>query len=126
MADDTEYITLPLSLTKRIDRIMETAKSSSGAVQSEADWKAVRLLFELFLQAYPDKALDLYKAVSYLKSQQNDHSFVKVNGDLKFQHQMEVPEKFYMFMKAVYPNQQWDTKFVTKFISVVPEVSVKI
>ena len=117
-----DYEPFPPDLVIEVDKIVDMARGSSGVVQTEADWKTVRQIFLLFVKAYPDKALDLYKSVKTLKREQvNDHG-TKKEGEAWIQHQMEVPERFYQLFKAVYPNQKWDQRFVLKFVQVIPEV----
>lgn len=116
-----DYVPFPYEMVARVDRIVAMAKSSQGSVQSDADLKAVRMIFDLFVHYYPQAADDLYAAVRHYKSMENDGGLGK-EGSAMLQHQIEIPQRFYELMKAVYPNQKWDRKFIKKLVGVIPEV----
>lgn len=116
-----DWVPYPADLVVKIDKIIEMAKGSSGYVQTEADLKVLRALFEVFVRYYPQAATDLYNSVQFFKAHEKDGGIGK-EGSAMVQHQLEMPEKLYLLIKAVYPNQSWDRKFIRRLISVIPEV----
>lgn len=122
MADnlDIQWVPFPADLVFQVDRIVELAKGSQGAVQSQGDLKVLREIYELFRKYYPEANKDMEIAVKHFKTYEKEKGISK-EGSAMIQHQIEVPERLYQLISAVYPNQKWDRKFVRILVQAIPE-----
>ncbi len=116
-----DYVPFPAELVIRVDRIVEAAKGSSGFVQTQADLKVLRMLFDLFVRYYPQAANDLYQSVKFFKTNEKEKGISK-EGSAMIQHTLEMPQRLHELIHAVYPNQKYDRQFVRRLVSVIPEV----
>lgn len=107
------------------DFIVETAKKngSKSHVQTTADLKTLRAIFDVWSKMYPDYYNDFMKSIAWFRANEQDHG---VGGDkgAKIQHQLEIPEKLYQMIMAIFPDQKWDRKFIMKLVKALPELKV--
>lgn len=124
--DKPEYVAVSPTKLKLVDAIIEKLKhNTSGTVESDREWEAIVLMFELFKVEYPEHyQWFLNKIHEYRQATRDTHGIIKDDSDDSMQHQLEIPEGFHMYVHRMFPNQKWDKKFVRRLIRELPILKV--
>lgn len=120
--NNVEYVIAPRQQVQVIDKIIDKLKfNTTGVVETENDWQAIVLLFDLFRIEHPehfDNFVELMK--KYKQATAGNNSIVKDGAGDMVQHMLEIPEMFYMYIYRMFPNQKWDKKFILKLSRELP------
>lgn len=120
--DKPEYVAVSPAKLKLVDEIVYKVRhNTSGTVESDTEWEAIVLMFELFKIEYPEH-YDWFvdKIKFYRQATQDTHGIIKDESGDSMQHQLEIPEGFHMYVHTMFPNQKWDKKFVRRLIKELP------
>lgn len=120
---DIEMVPVYRQLSEAIDSIIEVANKngSKDSVVTSGDWETVIYIFKVWETLYPQQASDFYKSMSFFRSHETT-GVAKDKGGATIQHQLEVPQQFYLMFKVFFPKQKWDKKFVRGLSSVLPQL----
>jgi len=123
--DKVEWATVPRLQADIIDKVVSLTSNNLGYVETENDWKAILLLFELFKIEHPSHFIDFNKNMAqYKKLTADTHAIIKDdNGDM-VQHMFEIPEIFYTYVITTFPLQKWDKDFCRKLAKELPILKV--
>lgn len=124
--DKPEYVAVPAAKLRIIDSIVDKLKyNTSGMVESDKEWEAVVLMFELFKIEYPEHYEWFVEKIKfYRQATDGTHAIIKDDSGDSMQHQLEIPEGFHMYVHKMFPNQKWDKKFVRRLIKELPILKV--
>lgn len=110
-------------IIQTVDKLVDFAKyrsSPSKVIESESDWLVMDYIFKMFITFYPkDYKIFSDTQIKVKRSQKNTTASTK-EGGARIQHQLNIPYKLYALMKAIYPNQQMNHKFVVKLAKRYP------
>lgn len=120
--EQPEYYVLPRQQVELIDKIVEKLKgNTSGTVETESDWQAVILMFELFRIEHPAHFAHFVETMKlYKKETEGTHAIIKDESGDMVQHVLEVPEAFHGYIHQMFPYQKWDRKFTKRLTSELP------
>lgn len=124
--DKPQYIAISPKKLSLVDEIIHKVRfNTSGTVESDLEWEAVVLMFNLFKVEYPDH-YEWFKdkITEYRRATDSSHGVIKDDSGDSMQHQLEIPEGFHMYIHTIFPNQKWDKKFVTRLIRELPILKV--
>lgn len=124
--DKPEYVAVSPNKLKLVDAIVYKVRhNTSGTVESDQEWEAIVLMFELFKLEYPEH-YDWFvdKIKFYRQATQDTHGIIKDESGDSMQHQLEIPEGFHMYVHTMFPNQKWDRKFVRRLIKELPILKI--
>lgn len=115
-------------MLKDIDEVVEAARkrSGSGEVSMEGDMDVVLALYALFKKYFPIEHREFLESAELIRSAialEGTHGFSK-DGDGFIAHQLEIPQKFHLMMRSVFPKLTYDRTFVRKLVQVIPEFKV--
>lgn len=104
-----------------VDKIFDTLFGNEGRVETENDWKAVVLLFELYKLDRPEEYRDFLENMKQNREATRDnHAIIRDgNGDM-VQHALEIPARFYQYLNIVFPNIEFDQKFFKRLSRELP------
>jgi hypothetical protein len=124
--EQPEYVVVPRAKMQIIDRVVEKLKNNeSGLVETQNDWDAVVLLFDLFRVEHPEHyAWFIETMKQYRAGTTHNNAIVKDDDGDMVQHMLEVPEAFHIYMHRMFPRQKWDKKFIRKLTSELPILKV--
>jgi hypothetical protein len=124
--DKPEYVAVSPMKLKIVDAIVDKLKhNTSGMVESDTEWEAVVLMFELFKVEYPDHYEWFVEKIKfYRQATDGTHGIIKDDSGDSMQHQLEIPEGFHMYVHTMFPNQKWDKKFVKRLIRELPILKI--
>jgi hypothetical protein len=124
--ENPEYVAVPRQQVMVIDKIVEKLKNNeSGTVETQDDWDAVVLLFDLFRLEHTGHYNWFIETIKeYRKGTTSNHGIVKDDAGDMVQHMLEIPEVFHQYMHRVFPNQKWDKKFIRKLTTELPILKV--
>ena len=124
--DKPQYIAVPPKKVALVDNIVHKLRhNTSGTVESDLEWEAVVLMFELFKVEYPEHYEWFQnKITEYRRVTDSSKGIVKDESGDSMQHQLEIPEGFHMYVHTMFPNQKWDKKFVRRLIKELPILKV--
>ena len=100
-----------------IDRIVELAHGERDCVKSDNDWRIVESLLKFFADEWPDEFNDLKSSIPDIRSSRRDGGYSE-SKEIKYVG--AIPPRFMKMVKAIFPAQQWDKKFVNKFVKKFP------
>jgi len=120
--NDIEYVIAPRQQVQIIDKVIDKLKlNTTGLVETQNDWEAILLLFDLFKIEHPEHFNQFVEIMKiYKKETTTNNAIVKDGEGDMVQHMLEVPEMFYMYINKMFPNQKWDKKFILKLSSELP------
>jgi hypothetical protein len=120
--DKPEYVAVSPTKLKLVDAIVDKLKYNDyQTVESDRDWEAVVLMFELFKVEYPDHYNWFVEKIKFYRQATEDtHGIIKDDAGDSMQHQLEIPEGFHMYVHTLFPNQKWDKKFVRRLTKELP------
>lgn len=122
---EPHYIQVPKRKLDTVDRIVELAKGRPTFVDGDKDWEVIWELFVLWYTEYPDQYDAFQRSVAELRRElKNSNGMFKENGSDLWQRQLEVPMTFHAMIKAIYPDQKWDRKFVKGLALRIPILKV--
>lgn len=121
---DIQMEPFPRITVELVDKMVEIAKKneSTSHVQTSGDWDTIINLYKLFKTFYPKTEADFIKQMKDFRKDEYAHG---IGGDkgARIQHQMEVPKPLFSMIMAIFPDQQWDKKFVKDLAKVLPQLS---
>ena len=101
----------------RVDRIIELAHGQRDFVISENDWKIVEELFMFWANQWPNEYREFKSVVPDIRSSRKDGGYSQ-SKEIKYVG--AIPPRFMKMIKAIFPAQQWDKKFINKFVNKYP------
>jgi hypothetical protein len=124
--DKPRYIAVPPKKVSLVDNIVHKLRhNTSGTVESDLEWEAVVLMFELFKVEYPEHYEWFQnKITEYRRATDSSKGIIKDDSGDSMQHQLEIPEGFHMYIHTMFPNQKWDKKFVRRLIRELPILKI--
>lgn len=122
---EPHYIQVSKRKLDIVDKIVELAKDRPTFVDGDKDWEVIWELFKLWYSEYPEQYDDFQRSVSEIrKNMKTANGVFKEDGSDLWQRQLEVPVTFYNMIRAIYPNQKWDRKFVRGLAMRIPILKV--
>ena len=104
-------------LVDAVDHIIELAHGQRDYVQTENDWKVVEELFVFFAKEWPNEYRDFKTAIPDIRSSRGEGGYSE-SREIKYVG--AIPPRFAKMLKAIFPAQQWDKSFVSKFVKRLP------
>jgi hypothetical protein len=122
---DIQYVAVSAKKLETVERIVELAKGRPTFIDGDKDWEVVWELFVLWYTEYPEQYDAFQQSVAAIRTNLKDsNGMIKEDGADLWQRQLEIPVTFYNMIKAIYPDQKWDRKFVTGIAKRIPILKV--
>ena len=102
-------------LVQTIDALVKLAKPCGKIIKTEYDWTVLEQTIRVWQTLYPQESEMFYKSMKKWWANTKRLGVSKEKGGAMVQHKLEVPQKLYQMIEAIFPNQKWDKKFVEKF-----------
>ena len=120
------YVTAPRQQMQIIDKVVEKLKhNESGTVETENDWDAVKLLFDLFRLEHPGHYEWFVEEIKkYRTATISNNAIIKDGAGDMVQHMLEIPEVFHAYIFKMFPNQKWNKEFILKLSKELPILKV--
>ena len=119
MDDDIDIKFVPYEgyLVEAVDSIVNLAKRNGcgKTIIREKDWEVLEQIIKMWQIIYPQESDFFYKSMKKWWEHTKRLGVSKEKGGAMIQHKLEVPQKLYQMIEAIFPNQKWDKKFVNKF-----------
>lgn len=106
------------SLVEEVDSIVELAHGERDAVTSESDWKVFEELLKFWAKRWPDEYSEFKSVVSDIRATRNDGGYSQ-SKEIRYVGALP-SQRFMKMVKAIFPHQQWDKKFTSKFVKRFP------
>ncbi len=100
-----------------IDRIVEMAHGQRESVTSENDWKVVEELLRFFARQWPNEFNNFKNAIPDIRSSRREKGY---SESKEIMYIGSIPPRFMKLVKAIFPTQQWDKKFINKLVKRFP------
>jgi hypothetical protein len=97
-----------------VDRIVELAHGYRSTITSNEDWRIVEELIKFFIYKWPDQWTEFKSSLSDIKETRRDGGYSE-SKEIKYVGSL--PPKLMGLIKAIFPDQQWDKKFLNKFVN---------
>ena len=122
---ELQYVAVSAKKLANVERIVEMAKGRPTFVDGDKDWEIIWELFVLWYQEYPEHYDALQREIAEIrKSMVDKNGMIREPDSDLWQRQLEIPVTFYNMIKAIYPNQKWDRKFVAGLAKRIPVLKV--
>lgn len=122
---DVQYVAVSATKLAQVEKIVELAKGRPTFVDGDKDWEVIWELFVLWYTEYPEEYHEFQKSIAEIRKElKNKNGLFKENGADLWQRQLEIPMTFYNMIKAIYPDQKWDRKFVKGLAIRIPILKV--
>lgn len=111
--DDVPY---EKPLVDFVDALVALAKAKDAhrTIERDTDWEVLDFIMKGWLILYPVTAKEFLDHMKEWR-RQSKRLGVSREGEAMLQHKFNVPRPVYDMIKAIYPDQIWDKKFVLKF-----------
>ena len=104
-------------IVRTIDKIVEMARGQRDKVKSGKDWEIVEELLKFFAVKWPAEFNEFRSAIPDIRSSRRDGGYSE-NKEIKYVGAL--PVRFMRLIKAVFPEQQFDKKFIYKLVRRIP------
>ncbi len=122
---ELQYVAVSAKKLQTVERIVELAKGRPTFVDGDKDWEVIWELFVLWYTEYPEQYHAFQESVATIRKELKDaNGMIKEDGADLWQRQLEIPVTFYNMIKAIYPHQKWDRKFVAGLARRIPILKV--
>jgi len=122
---DVQYVAVSNRKLQTVERIVELAKGRPTFVDGDKDWEVIWELFVLWYSEYPEQYDEFQRSIAEIRSNMKDSKgMIREEGADLWQRQLEIPVTFYSMIKAIYPDQKWDRKFVKGLAFRIPILKV--
>lgn len=122
---ELQYVTVSNRKLKTVEKIVELAKGRPTFVDGDKDWEVIWELFILWYTEFPEHYDEFQKSIADIrKNLKNSNGMFKSETGELWQTQLEIPVSFYNMIKAIYPDQKWDRKFVAGLAKRIPILKV--
>jgi len=122
---ELQYVAVSAKKLATVERIVELAKGRPTFVDNDKDWEVIWELFVLWYTEYPEQYHEFQRSVAAIRRELKDaNGMIKEEGADLWQRQLEIPVTFYNMIKAIYPDQKWDRKFVKGLAFRIPILKV--
>ena len=101
-----------------VDRIVELAHGERDFIKSESDWKVMEGLLQFWASRWPDEYRSFKATVSDIRQTRSEDGYSE-SREIKYVGALP-SQRFMKMIKAIFPAQQWDKKFVSKFVKRFP------
>lgn len=121
-----EYIVTPKIVADIVDVLVKKRRlgSTNGMVDSKRDWEIVEDCFEVFAIVYPEDVKVFIDTQKKVRDNLKYETGAIEEGEARMQHMMNMPQKFYLMVSKLYPQQKWDRDFVMELAKRMPVLSV--
>jgi len=106
------------SLVEEVDTIVELAHGERDAVTTESDWRVFEELMKFWAKRWPNEYLEFKSTVSDIRETRNDGGYSQ-SKEIRYVGALP-SQRFMKMVKAIFPMQQWDKKFTSKFVKRFP------
>lgn len=103
-------------IVDRINHIVELAHGERDTITSENDWKVFEELLVFFKEEWSNEFNQFRESASDIR-QAKGEGYSKSREIL---HVGSIPPRLMKLVKAIFPSQQWDKKFVNKLVKRFP------
>jgi nitrous oxide reductase len=104
-------------LVDAVDRIVELAHGQRDFVKSENDWLVVEDLLRFFASQWPMEWHEFKTSIPDIRRTRSEGGYSQTK---EIKYIASVPPRFMKMVKVIFPAQEWDKKFMTKFIKRFP------
>lgn len=104
-----------------VDKLIELAQGNRDVVESDSDWRLVEIIFQFFMQRWPQEFNEFYSSIPDIRATRRDKGYSK-SKEIKYVGAL--PERFMRLVKVIFPYQQYDKKFVNKLVKRIPLLKV--
>jgi hypothetical protein len=122
--NDIDYTPFERQIVEFVDATiaLNTSHGRPTSITKERDWDVIGFIYKGFSVLYPKDAREFEKYMKEVHHISNPHG-IKKEGNAMIQHVLEVPEKLYKMINAIFPAQKWnDKKFVRSFAKHYPQL----
>lgn len=103
------------------DLILKKSGYNRTAVESESDWQVIDMIVSFFSLRWPEEAQEFQQTLRDVKASRKP----KGDSDSKeMRYLTALPIRLTKLIKAVFPFQQFDKKFMYKFLKKYPVLKV--
>ncbi|MCB1712417.1 MAG: hypothetical protein KDH96_08055 [Candidatus Riesia sp.] len=119
-----EQVPYPRPLVEAIDKIIEMKRKLGvpDRVEGENGWKVFAFTFNVWATLYPAHYKQFTEDQKETWSTLNDDFASAKEGEARIRKLVNVPQKLYEMISAVFPDQKWDKPFLTKMAKKFPEL----
>lgn len=105
-------------VVETVDAIVELAHGERDFIKTESDWKVFEELLKFWIKQWPQEYIEFKETIRDLRETRNDGGYSE-SKELKYVGALP-SQRFMKMVKAIFPAQQWDKKFISKFIKRFP------
>lgn len=112
-------------IVKFVDSIVDMTRrnGSKRYVDSQGDWTILEYIYNGFKIFYPEDAYQFEQYMHSVHQATNWNNGISHEGDAIIEHILEVPQKLYQMIGAIYPDQKWTGSFARKFKGHFPQMA---
>ena len=121
MEKDTETKLLGHAQVNLVEQIFRLIEGNEGRVETESDWKAVALLFELYKLDRPEEYREFLERMKENRlATSHNNAIVKDDAGDMVQHALEIPARFNQYLSVVFPKIDYTMKFCQRLARELP------
>lgn len=93
-----------------VNYLVRLSHLCGGSVTTDKDWQVIAKLFEFWTRRWPDEWQEFGKTIIDIRQTRLNKRGVSASNEIKYVGAL--PPKFVRLIKAIFPEQQFDKKFV--------------
>lgn len=99
-----------------VDRIVELAHGERDVVKSDNDWRIVEEIIKFYSQRWPNEWYTFRSSIGDIKQIKGEG----MSRTREIKHVGSIPPRLMKLMKVIFPQQQWNKDFTSKFVKRFP------
>ncbi len=99
---------------KAVDRIVELAHGDREAVVTQKDWEIFASLLAFYQERWPDEFNSFVDSVKDIRRSRSQGAYSKSK---EMMYVGTLPVRFMKIIKVIFPEQQFDKKFIWKMVN---------
>lgn len=122
---DMDYKLYPKPAVDIVDGLVRLTRGRGGdTVTTEYDWKLVEDLVNFWVQQYPKEAKEFFTSVSGIREAREGNKGYSTSKEMQYIASFPSDMRLIKIIRIYFPYQQFDKKFMTKFIRRFPKFKI--
>jgi hypothetical protein len=96
-----------------VDRLLELSRGNRETVKTDDDWNVLANIIVFYIQRWPEEWAEFRSSMPEIRGTRNAGGYSKTK---EMVYLASLPFRLERLIKTIFPNQQYDKKFMYKFI----------
>jgi hypothetical protein len=105
------------TVVEDVDKIVELSHGNREVVKTSKDWEILEELLKFYIKRWPQEFAEFKETIPNIRHSRRDGGYSKSKETM---YVGAIPPRFMKLIKVIFPQQQFDKKFVWKMVTKIP------